>query len=104
MSALGMDQGEVYEGLGMGLTVGTIVDAEAADTPLPNVLFWAERRPWFWIDPVNDLYFIAMAQVTSGNYFRSVHGFDRRFSEAVYASVVKAAYARHSEALLSARF
>ncbi|MFN3214305.1 MAG: serine hydrolase [Henriciella sp.] len=69
MSTLGMNGGEQYLGIGMGLTVGTIEDADLAETQTPNgSYFWGGAAgTWFWIDPVNELYFIGMVQVFDGN-------------------------------------
>jgi CubicO group peptidase (beta-lactamase class C family) len=69
MSTLGMNGGEQYPGFGMGLTVGTIEDAALAETQTPNgTYFWGGAAgTWFWIDPVNELYFIGMVQVFDGN-------------------------------------
>ena len=90
MSALGSNQGELHEGVGMGLTVGTIVDAEAAETPLPNgSYFWGgAASTWFWIDPVNDLYFIGMVQIFSQNNPNGPLELPEISSAAVYDAIV----------------
>ena len=65
MSTLGMNAGEQYPGIGMGLTFGTIEDAALAETQTPDgSYFWGgAASTWFWIDPVNELYFIGMVQI-----------------------------------------
>ncbi len=69
LSSLGVNQGDVYPGLGMGLTVGTIEDPEAVPSKTPaGSYFWGgAASTWFWIDPVNELYFIGMVQVFDNN-------------------------------------
>lgn len=70
LSSLGINAGETYPGLGFGLNFGTIEDAEAVPTSIPNgSYFWGgAASTWFWIDPANDLYFIGMVQIfESGN-------------------------------------
>lgn len=56
-------------GIGMGLTFGTVEDAELAQVDTPNgSYFWGgAASTWFWIDPVNELYFIGMVQVFDNN-------------------------------------
>ena len=65
LSSLGVNQGDVYPGLGMGLTVGTVEDPEAVPSVIPaGSYFWSgAASTWFWVDPVNELYFTGMAQV-----------------------------------------
>lgn len=65
LSSLGINAGETYPGLGMGLNVGTIEDSAAVPTEIPaGSYFWGgAASTWFWIDPVNDLYFIGMVQI-----------------------------------------
>ena len=89
MSSLGVNQGELYPGVGMGLTVGTIEDAEAAETSIPNgSYFWGgAASTWFWIDPVNDLYFIGMVQIFSQNNPNGPLELREVSSEAVYAAM-----------------
>ena len=69
MSTLGMNAGEQYPGIGMGLTFGTIEDAALADTQTPDgSFFWGgAASTWFWIDPVNELYFVGMVQIFDSN-------------------------------------
>lgn len=69
ISTLGMNAGEQYPGFGMGLTFGTIEDAALAETQTPNgSYFWGgAASTWFWIDPVNELYFIGMVQIFDSN-------------------------------------
>ncbi len=51
-------------GHGFGLDFAVIYDAEKAGTPQPDgTYYWGGAAgTWFWIDPVNDLYFIGMIQ------------------------------------------
>lgn len=51
-------------GHGFGLDFSVIYDAEKAGTAQPNgTYYWGGAAgTWFWIDPVNDLYFIGMIQ------------------------------------------
>ena len=60
-----MNAGEQYPGIGMGLTFGTIEDSALAETQTPDgSYFWGgAASTWFWIDPVNELYFIGMVQI-----------------------------------------
>ena len=69
LSSLGVNQGDVYPGLGMGLTVGTVEDPEAVPSVIPaGSYFWSgAASTWFWVDPVNELYFIGMVQVFDNN-------------------------------------
>jgi CubicO group peptidase (beta-lactamase class C family) len=57
------------DGLGMGLTFGTVTDAEAVPTQTPTgTYFWGgAASTWFWIDPVNELHFIGMVQIFDNN-------------------------------------
>ena len=61
--------GEPLPGIGMGLTFGTVEDADLAQVYTPNgSYFWGgAASTWFWIDPVNELYFIGMVQVFDNN-------------------------------------
>jgi len=65
LSSQGVNQGDVYPGLGMGLTVGTVEDSEAVPTKIPaGSFFWSgAASTYFWVDPVNELYFIGMVQI-----------------------------------------
>ncbi|MEL6415428.1 MAG: serine hydrolase domain-containing protein, partial [Pseudomonadota bacterium] len=69
LSQAGMNLGEVYPGFGMGLTVGTVLEPEAVPTKIPaGSFFWSgAASTWFWVDPVNELYFIGMVQVFDNN-------------------------------------
>ncbi len=51
-------------GHGFGLDFSVIYDPETAGTPQPEgTYYWGGAAgTWFWIDPVNDLYFIGMIQ------------------------------------------
>ena len=57
--------GAPLPGLGMGLTFGTVEDGDVAETLTPEgTYFWGgAASTWFWIDPVNELYFIGMVQI-----------------------------------------
>lgn len=61
--------GDPLPGIGMGLTFGTVEDADLAQVYTPNgSYFWGgAASTWFWIDPVNELYFIGMVQVFDNN-------------------------------------
>ena len=69
MSEAGMNMGTLYPGIGMGLTVGTVESSEDVPTKIPEgSYFWSgAASTWFWIDPVNELYFIGMVQVFDNN-------------------------------------
>ena len=69
LSQAGMNMGEGYPGFGMGLTVGTVLEPEAVPTKIPaGSFFWSgAASTWFWVDPVNELYFIGMVQVFDNN-------------------------------------
>ena len=56
-------------GQGFGLDFGIVVDPEAAGSGQgPGSYYWGGAAgTWFWIDPVNNLYFIGMIQRFSGN-------------------------------------
>lgn len=58
-----------YPGIGMGLTIGVVEDAAAVPTETPSgTMFWGGAAgTWFWVDPVNDLYFIGMVQIFAAN-------------------------------------
>lgn len=51
-------------GMGFGMDVAVFVDPAAAQSPVgPGTFWWAGAGgTWFWIDPVNDLAFVGMAQ------------------------------------------
>lgn len=51
-------------GGGFGLNVGVVTDAEAANLGYPDgtYMWGGAAGTWFWIDPVNKLYFIGMVQ------------------------------------------
>jgi len=65
LSTLGQNTGEIRAGLGFGLDLGLLLDAEAGDFPHPSgSYFWGGAAgTWFWVDPVNDLFFIGMIQM-----------------------------------------
>ena len=67
LSSLGQNAGEMREGLGFGLDLGLLLDAEAGGFPHPSgSYFWGGAAgTWFWIDPENKLYFIGMIQIFS---------------------------------------
>ena len=70
LSSMGINQGDIYPGLGMGLTIGTFEDPSAVPSQIPaGSYFWSgAASTWFWVDPVNELYFIGMVQIfESGN-------------------------------------
>jgi CubicO group peptidase (beta-lactamase class C family) len=55
-------------GGGFGLNVGVVLDSEATGTGIPEGSFmWGGAAgTWFWVDPVNRLYFIGMVQRFGG--------------------------------------
>ncbi len=65
LSSLGQNRGESREGIGFGLDLGLLLDAEAGDFPhATGSYFWGGAAgTWFWADPENDLYFIGMIQL-----------------------------------------
>ncbi len=60
--------GTAPAGGGFGLNVGVVTDSEAAGLGYPDGAFmWGGAAgTWFWVDPVNDLYFIGMIQHFGG--------------------------------------
>jgi CubicO group peptidase (beta-lactamase class C family) len=86
LSSLGVNAGDVYAGLGMGLTFGTIEDPEAVPSKTPKgSYFWGgAASTWFWIDPVNELYFIGMVQVFDRNNPNGPLELREASSEAIY--------------------
>ncbi|MEM7663696.1 MAG: serine hydrolase domain-containing protein [Pseudomonadota bacterium] len=64
LSSDGSNEGETRPGIGFGLDLGLINDAEAVGTPYgEGTYFWGGAAgTWFWIDPENDLFFIGMIQ------------------------------------------
>ncbi|MEM6411683.1 MAG: serine hydrolase domain-containing protein [Pseudomonadota bacterium] len=64
LSSDGANQGDTRPGIGFGLDLGIITDAEAVGQPYgEGTYFWGGAAgTWFWIDPENDLYFIGMIQ------------------------------------------
>ena len=89
LSTLGENQGEVYHGLGMGLTVGTIEDPDAIPSKTPaGSFFWGgAASTWFWIDPVNELYFIGMVQIFDNNNPNGSLELRETSSDAVYEAM-----------------
>ena len=89
LSSLGVNQGEVYPGLGMGLTIGTVEDPAAVPSVIPaGSYFWSgAASTWFWIDPVNELYFIGMVQVFDNNNPQGPLELRETSSAAVYGAL-----------------
>ena len=56
-------------GQGFGLDFGIVTDPEAAESEQgEGSYYWGGAAgTWFWIDPVNELYFIGMIQRMAGN-------------------------------------
>ena len=56
-------------GQGFGLDFGIVTDPEAAGSEQGKGSFYwgGAAGTWFWIDPVNDLYFVGMIQRRAGN-------------------------------------
>ncbi|MEO1661607.1 MAG: serine hydrolase domain-containing protein [Pseudomonadota bacterium] len=92
MSSFGMNMGEVYEGFGMGLTVGTIEDAAAIPSKIPNGAFYwgGAASTWFWVDPVNELTFIGMVQIFDNNNPNGPLELRETSSQAVYSAMREA--------------
>ena len=65
LSSLGQNAGETRKGLGFGLDLGILFDAEAGNFPhATGSYFWGGAAgTWFWVDPENDLYFVGMIQI-----------------------------------------
>jgi len=65
LSSLGQNTGEARDGIGFGLDLGLLLDADAGGFPhAEGSYFWGGAAgTWFWVDPVNDLYFIGMIQL-----------------------------------------
>ena len=65
LSSLGQNRGETREGIGFGLDLGLLTDADAGGFPHgTGSYFWGGAAgTWFWVDPVNDLYFIGLIQL-----------------------------------------
>lgn len=63
-----LDQ-DLYNGLGFGLGFGVVTDPEKREAKYGvGTFFWGgAANTWFWIDPVNDLYFIGMVQLFDNN-------------------------------------
>ena len=89
LSSLGINQGDTYPGLGMGLTFGTVEDPEAVPSKIPaGSYFWSgAASTWFWIDPVNELYFIGMVQVFDNNNPKGPLELRETSSAAVYGAL-----------------
>lgn len=65
LSSLGQNRGEAREGIGFGLDLGLLLDADAGGFPhATGSYFWGGAAgTWFWVDPENDLFFIGMIQI-----------------------------------------
>lgn len=89
LSSAGMSLGDVYPGLGMGLTVGTVEDAAAVPSKIPNgSFFWSgAASTWFWVDPVNELTFIGMVQIFDNNNPNGPLELRETSSSAVYSAM-----------------
>lgn len=89
LSSLGAGEGDVYAGLGMGLTFGTIEEPNAlrSKTPVGSFFWGGAASTWFWIDPVNELYFIGMVQIFDNNNPNGPLELREASSEAVYEAM-----------------
>jgi len=89
LSSLGINQGDTYPGLGMGLTIGTVEDPSAVPSVIPaGSYFWSgAASTWFWVDPVNELYFIGMVQVFDNNNPKGPLELRETSSAAVYGAM-----------------
>ena len=63
-ATLSLGEGPI-EGLGMGLTFGTVTDSSIAPTGTPNgTYFWGgAASTFFWLDPAEDLFVILLTQL-----------------------------------------
>jgi len=77
-------------GLGFGLDVAVVLDSKQSGTKLPDgSYFWTGAAgTWFWIDPVNDLYFIGMVQFFNYGPHAKNLNFIATSSDFVYAAKV----------------
>ena len=68
-SAGNLEEQRNNSGQGFGLDFGIVVDPVAAESGQgEGSYYWGGAAgTWFWIDPVNDLFFIGMIQRYSGN-------------------------------------
>ena len=91
MSDAGMNLGEQFPGIGMGLTVGTIEDSASVPTKIADgSYFWGgAASTWFWIDPVNELHFVGMVQIFSQNNPNGPLELREVSSDAVYSAIAK---------------
>lgn len=87
-AALSLGEGPI-EGLGMGLTFGTVTNSDVAPTGAPNgSYFWGGAAgTWFWIDPANELYFIGMVQIFNANNPAGALELREASSQAVYGKL-----------------
>ena len=65
--ASAMDSVGRRRGLGFGFGVGTIKDRDvsAMAAPVGSYYWYGALGTWFWVDPVNEIIFIAMAQTNA---------------------------------------
>jgi CubicO group peptidase (beta-lactamase class C family) len=63
-TTLGEGNVQLGPGMGFGMDVAVFVDPASAQVPVGAGTFWwaGAGGTWFWIDPVNDLAFVGMAQ------------------------------------------
>jgi CubicO group peptidase (beta-lactamase class C family) len=76
-------------GHGFGLDFGVLVDPSATGTLTPaGAYYWGGAAgTWFWIDPVNDLFFIGMVQLFPAGSMD--HAFRRTSGDLVYKALDK---------------
>jgi CubicO group peptidase (beta-lactamase class C family) len=75
-------------GTGWGMDFQVVTDSAAAGEPVPNGTYswWGIAGTWFWVDPVNDLFFVGMVQHQNLNTSRALHALSRSL---VYQAVVE---------------
>ena len=74
-------------GTGWGMDFQIVTDAAAAGEAVPNGTYswFGIAGTWFWIDPVNDLAFVGMAQHQSLGTTRAIHALSRSL---VYQAII----------------
>ena len=78
-----------FPGVGFGLEFGILIDPEQAGSKTPaGSYFWGGAAgTWFWIDPVNELYFIGMVQIFDRGGPNEPVDFRGTSTEAVYTAL-----------------
>ncbi len=86
-------------GVGFGLDYAVHIDPEASNAPYGlGTYYWGGAAgTWFWIDPVNDLFFVGMIQSMGGRRPGAMN-FRNESAELVYAALKGAPVAAEVEA------